>query len=140
MGIIWRFKLDEKLFRYTRNVHEIQLIECQFTDDAAILTTTHAGTEIAMREFVRVATDFILKVSFQKTKMMVVGREVTNTKTDPLLVGTEEIECVKEFTYLGSAMASSGRVDAEVMKRTAQASRAFGTLRQVWWSPRDQMV
>ena len=71
MGTIWRYKLDEKLFRrYTRNARDP---ECQFVDDAAILATTCAGVETAMREFVRVATDFGLKVSFQKTKMMVVG-------------------------------------------------------------------
>ena len=130
MGIIWRYKLDEKLFRqYTRNAHETQLMECQFADAATILATTRAGAETAMREFVRVATDFGLKVIFQKTKMMVAGREVTNTDTDPLQAGMKKIECVKEFAYLGSFMALSGRVDAEVTKRIAQASRAFGTLR-----------
>ena len=95
-------------------------------DAAAIMATTRAGAETAMREFVRVATDFGLKVSFQKTKMMVAGREVTNTDTDPLQVGTKEIECVKEFAYLGSVMTLSGRVDAEVMKRITQVSGPLG--------------
>ena len=41
-----------------------------FADDAILATT-----EIAMKEFVSVATDFGLKVSFQKTKLMVSGRK-----------------------------------------------------------------
>ena len=35
-----------------------------------------------------------------------------------------------EFPYLGSMIAASGRIDADVENRTAKASRAFGALRK----------
>ena len=40
------------------------------------------------------------------------------------------IEHVDEFPYLGSLVTSNGRIDAEIEKRIANASRAFGALRQ----------
>ncbi len=90
-----------------------------------------------MREFSSAATDFGMKVNFQKTKLMVASREVIDTDTEALQVGTEEIECVQEFAYLGSVVASSRRVDADVEKRIAQASRAFGALRRAIFKDRS---
>ncbi len=84
VGIVWRYKLDQKLFRrYTRNACETQLMECQFADDAAILASTREGAETAMRAFVNIASDFGLQVSFPKTKLMVAGREVKDTRHRP---------------------------------------------------------
>ena len=40
------------------------------------------------------------------------------------------IKCVKEFQYLGSIIATDGRIDAEMDKRLANASKAFGALRK----------
>ena len=48
----------------------------------------------------------------------------------PILVGTSMIECVDAFTYLGSVVTSNARMDAEVDRCIASASRAFGALRQ----------
>ena len=67
-------------------------------------------------------TDFGLKVSFQKTKMIVAGQEVIDADTEPMQVGTEEIKCVQQF---GSVVASSGRVDVHVEGRIPKASRAI---------------
>ena len=69
-------------------------------------------------------------MSFTKTKMMAAGREVSAEDQMPLHVGSEEIEYVKEFTYLGSVVASSGKMDADIDRRIAQASKAFGALKQ----------
>ena len=131
VGVYLRYKHDGKLFRrYTKNAKEAWLTECQFADDAALLATTREGTERAMEEYLRVAEDFGLSVSIPKTKLMVTGRQVTEADRAPLHVNNTVIESVTEFPYLGSLVASSGRVDTEVEKRIAQASRAFGALRK----------
>ena len=39
-----------------------------------------------------------------------------------------EIECVDEFVYLGSLIVVNGRLDAEVDRRVANTSKAFGAL------------
>ena len=41
-----------------------------------------------------------------------------------------EINAMDEFQYLGSVIASSGRMDVDICRRVAQASKAFGAMRQ----------
>ena len=49
-GVYLRHKDDGKLFRrYTRKSEVIQLNECQFADDAALLATTREGAERALK-------------------------------------------------------------------------------------------
>ena len=76
------------------------------------------------------STDFGLAVSIPKTRHMVAGREAA----DRIPVSGREITSVNEFSYLGSVVADSGRMDADVEKRIAQASRAFGALRKAVFS------
>ena len=37
---------------------------------------------------------------------------------------------VEEFSYLGSIVVNSGRMDGNINRRVAQASQAFGALRK----------
>ena len=59
---------------------------------------------------------------------MVTGRQVVDGDREPIAGG--EICSVDEFPYLGSKIASSGRIDADVESRIAKAFRAFGALRK----------
>ena len=61
---------------------------------------------------------------------MVVGRESAECDKTPLPVNGGEICAVEDFTYLGSTIAASGRMDVEVERRVALTSRAFGALRR----------
>ena len=88
----------------------------------------------------KVAQDFGLTLSVQKTKSMAVGREITAEDQTPLNVCNEEIESVSEFQYLGSIVSARGRVDTDVSRRIAQASRAFGALRQSVFIDKDLRV
>ena len=54
------------------------------------------------------------------------GHEVQDLEMLPMTVDGGSIECVKEFQYLGSIIAADGQIDAEVDKRLANASKAFG--------------
>ena len=58
---------------------------------------------------------------------MVTGRKATAEDRVPIPVGDYQIECVTEFPYLGSVIASSGRMQPDIDRRIAQASRAFQT-------------
>ena len=66
-----------------------------------------------------------LTVSIQKTKGMATsggGGESID------LDDGGHIEMVSDFTYLGSNISAGGSVSAEVSRRLAKASRAFGCL------------
>ena len=55
---------------------------------------------------------------------------MTEEEKAPTAVNNGLIEWVSEFPYLGSLIAASGRLDVEIEKRLASASKAFGALRQ----------
>ena len=73
---------------------------------------------------------FGLTVSRAKTRHIVTGRLAEKSDREPIEVDGGKIENVEEFPYLGSVVADSGRIDVDVERRIAQASRAFGTLRK----------
>ena len=101
MGVKLKYKYDRKLFRkYTCNAEEPKLTELQFADDAALLATTRDGAEEALHKDIEVAGDFSLTVSVPNTKLMVTGREATDTHRTPIPVGDEQIESVTEFSYV----------------------------------------
>ena len=85
-----------------------------------------------------VASDFGLTVSLPKTKVMVIGRGITDAdKTSIHLEGAGEVEYVSQFSYLGSVTAESGRMSTDNDKRIAQASRTFGSLRKCVFADKD---
>ena len=61
---------------------------------------------------------------------MVVGHDIWEEATQPISLEGGEIEHVSEFPYLGSSIAATGRIDDEIDRRIANASKAFGALRQ----------
>ena len=85
---------------------------------------------------VQVTRSFGLKVSRRKTKLMVVGQAVQADNRAPIQVGDREVECVDEFTYVGSIISSNGQIDAEVVRRIANASKAFAALRPTVFNDR----
>ena len=129
VGILYlRCKLDQKILpQYTRNHEERRLTDCYFADDAAF-STTKTGAERATEEYMMVANDFGLTLSIPKTKSTPVGKELTPEDKTPLSENGEEIEYVCKFPHLGSVIASNGRMDLDVSRRIAQASKAFGAL------------
>ncbi|KAJ8707856.1 hypothetical protein PYW07_011533 [Mythimna separata] len=49
-------------------------------------------------------------------------------------IGTEAVERVQKFTYLGSVVAETGGTEEDVASRTAKARGTFAQLRPVWQS------
>ncbi len=104
--------------------------ECQFADNIALLATTRAAAEEVTRKYQATARDFGLTASIDKTKCMAVGSDVNEIGLEPISVNNGMVEHVNEFQYLGSVIAENGRIDSEVDMRIANASKAFGALRQ----------
>ncbi|TNN20912.1 hypothetical protein EWB00_002046, partial [Schistosoma japonicum] len=49
-----------------------------------------------------------------------------------LVIGSETIECVNRFTYLGSLISPNGLVSDEISARIHKARSAFANLRHLW--------
>ena len=119
-GVRLLYKYDGKLFRrYTRNANVRVMTKCLFADDGVLVSSS---AESAIRSCKEVSSSFGLTVSNPKTKHMVIGRLAVDSDRDKLKEG------MREFLYLGSLVADSGRMDVE--RRIAQTSKAFGALRK----------
>ena len=105
-------------------------------DDAALLATTRTGAEQALPSYVEVAAAFGLTVSLAKTKLLVAGHAIQEEDRAPIQLERGSIDCVEEFSYLGSLVASSGRIDTEIDRCIANASKAFGALRHAVFTDR----
>ena len=120
IGIRVKYKLDGKLIKkYTKNGSHYTLKECQFADNAALLGTAIEGMDPAKSAYIEIANSFGLTASLQKTKFMVVGKELE-----------VESECVEDLYYLGTVIAANGRIDKEINRRITNVSKAFGALRR----------
>jgi len=64
---------------------------------------------------------------------------IEKTASGPLStveINDQAVDVVKQFTYLGSIISSSGTLDAEISARSAKASYVFGRLlRAVFHKP-----
>ena len=121
---------EEAVQKVHEECSERRVTECQFADDGALLASARPAAEKAALMYQQTSRDFGLTVSLPKTKHMVTGRMVEEEDLAPIVLDGGEVEAVKEFPYLGSVVDSSGRLDAEVNRRVAQASKAFGALRK----------
>ena len=124
-------KQDGRLFRRSlRNASGTLLYKGEFADDVVLFACSREAACTAIEAYIEVASSLGLTVSFPKTKFMVVGAVVSVDDHQPLAVGGGLIEWVDLFPYLGSVIEDQGSIDAEVDRRIANASRAFGALRQ----------
>eukprot|EP00117_Sycon_ciliatum_P033454 scpid42513/ scgid5633/ Probable RNA-directed DNA polymerase from transposon X-element; Reverse transcriptase len=112
------FEPDGKLLHHrSRRDRSLELTECQFADDSALVAATRQAAVSALEVFVDVCSDFGLTVSATKTKFMVSGPNISNDDLEPLAIRTMEIAHVSSFRYLGSNIHSNGRCHDDVTSR-----------------------
>ena len=88
------------------------------------------AAEQAIRLYQGIEKSFGLTVSIVKTKFMVAGCNITEEDRQPIAVEGGTIDHVNQFQYLGSIISPNGQIDAEIDRCIANASKAFGELRQ----------
>jgi len=73
-----------------------------------------------------------LHISLEKTKIIQASPAATS---QPIYLGQTELECVDQFTYLGSVISKDGDVEKEVNTRLAKkAATVFRRLSNIWKS------
>ena len=129
-GVEVQFKLGGRLVgERTKRPSSFVLSGCLFADDAALVCSCIEDVVLAARIFDEVATENGLTLNVSKTKLLVAGLGLTIDDLAPLELDGGVVEVVEQFKYLGSLVEACGGVVGEVSCRIAQASRAFGSLR-----------
>ena len=112
----------------TKNTN-ILVRERRFADDSAL--TAHLAEEIQriVNAFANASSKFGLKINIKKTEVIFQPNSTMAMEED-INVDETTLNHVKEFTYLGSIIASDGHIEAELQKSMSKASMSFGRLRE----------
>ena len=138
-GVFIRTRSDGKLFKLARlkastKTRELCIRELLFADDAAIVAHTLEDIREICKQFEQAATMFGLTINTKKT-VTLYQPPPGQTSIEPHveIYGTP-LKAVKNFTYLGSTVASDNTIDVEIKNRIQAASGAFGGLGKRVWS------
>lgn len=108
-----------------RNMERIEISECAFADDIAII----AGNEKDLKEKLNVWNEVLknngMKMNKSKTKVMVVSGE---KKEIEVILDGEVIEQVSNFQYLGVTLEETGKQEVDIRTRIEKANKVYHAL------------
>ena len=96
---------------------EMRVTESQFADDVALYATSRDSFESVAADFVKVAGEWGLTVSTEKTKGMVVGEGLNESDVGPVQVEGGSVDIVQDFTYLVANISKGGEITNEVTRK-----------------------
>ena len=96
----------------------------RFADDIALLGENEKALEESLLEMASILNDYNMKINKKKTKVLVCSKEAEARKTHVKFEG-ENLQQVKEFSYLGSKITTDVKCHSEVKQRIHQAKKAF---------------
>ena len=107
-----------------------QLEDLDFADDIALLSHTHQQMQDKTSRVEEIAAATGLRVNCSKTKIM----RMLCKSNQPIKLKAGNIEEVKVFTYLGSAVSIEGGTEEDIKARLSKATVAFRMLDNIWKS------
>ena len=103
------------------------LTNVEFADDVALVCENLTEIKNTPETLAPAAKKIGLNVNWTTTQILPVDKTPCSPLTDIEVYG-QDVEIVKQFTYLGSIVCSNGNLDAEVLGRMAKANAVFGWL------------
>ena len=104
------------------------LEDLDFADDIALLSHSYNDQQIKTTSLSQIASQVGLLINITKTKIL-----ETLTSPNTITLNGNDIEKVKNFTYLGSYISNDGNITKEVKIRIAKAA-IFRKLNTIWKS------
>ncbi|KAK4468373.1 hypothetical protein MN116_000167 [Schistosoma mekongi] len=105
------------------------LVDLEYVDDVVIFGEDAHSIQGLLNTLSNNAGMFGMRFSPPKCKMLLQDWPASFPK---LVIGSEVIECVDRFTYLGSLITPGGSVSDEISARIQKARLAFANLRHLW--------
>ena len=97
------------------------VMDFDFADDVALLVDSWMVLVGMVMRMELVTQRFGINISAKKSEMLYVGRGQGNVRVEDLHLRGQTMKQVEEFTYLGSVVASDGRIIQDVERRRAGA-------------------
>ncbi|CAG4949079.1 unnamed protein product [Colias eurytheme] len=114
---------------YGINVNGKKLNHLRFADDLILLSENQEGLKTMLTQLDRESRKVGLTMNLDKTKLM------TNNIKTPILLDSNQIEYVDEYTYLGQIIAPENQMQKEINIRINKAWKRFWSLKEVMKNP-----
>ena len=137
-GIPIHYRTDGNLFKLSRlkaksKVKKALVHDMLFADDCALNACSEHEMQHSMDHFSSACDAFGLTISIKKTEVMYQPAPHQAYSEPTITVKGEKLKAVDTFTYLGSTLSRSVRINAEVDGRIAKACTAYGRLKKKVW-------
>ncbi|PFX13797.1 hypothetical protein AWC38_SpisGene22091 [Stylophora pistillata] len=90
--------------------------EILFAGDTALVAHNAADIQLLVEEFARAAAQFSMKMNIKKTECLFQPVKLLNPPPGPesIMVNPEPLVQSTDFTYLGSSVSNTARIDKEI--------------------------
>ena len=144
LSYVFRFRTSGKVFNLRRFNSKSKTFQCLvrellFADDADLVAHTEEDMQLIMDIFSGTCFAFGLTINLKKTKDVMYSPPIRQVYVEPnITVEGKRLGVVDSFVYLGNTLSRNGSLDAEISRRIAKASTAFGKLEKRVWSYRGE--
>ncbi|BHF60386.1 hypothetical protein SprV_0100335100 [Sparganum proliferum] len=117
--------LNQRRMHFQSRVSTTIVHDLLFADDCALNTTSGGDIQRRMDLFATACENFGLVIDTEKTVGM---HQSPPPVASQITVNGTQLQVVDNFTYLGSTLSCSTKIDDEVARRISKASQFFGRL------------
>ena len=116
--------------------------EMLFADDSALVAHCAADMQVLVNNFAKAAAQFSLKINIKKTECMYQPIKLIHPPPEPevVMIDQKPVVFASDFTYLGSTVSCTAKIDKELRSRLGKASAAYGKLQQRLWNNRHVSI
>ncbi|BHF58700.1 hypothetical protein SprV_0100165400 [Sparganum proliferum] len=126
--------LNQRRMHFQSRVSTTTVHELLFADDSVLNTTSEGDIQRSMDIFSAACENFGLIINTKKTVVMHQPPPNTSHNAPQISVNGTQLQVVDNFTYLGSTVSRSTKIDDVVARRITNASQAFGPLKNTVWN------
>ena len=101
-----------------------------YADDLIILSRSKLGLQICLNVLSSYCETWMLKINPKKTKIMIFQKRPRKSTDINFNIGTESIEIVQEYTYLGTRLTPTGNFTLALEHLKEKAMHAFSSIRK----------
>jgi len=101
-----------------------------YADDLIILSRSKTGLQNCLNTLSSYCKTWMLKVNTKKTKIMIFQKRPRKSGDINFNIGTEAIEIVQEYTYLGTRLTTTGNFTLAIEHLKEKALQAFSRIRK----------